>query len=235
MSDTNGVDVAAFDSEFQNFNVGARLQLRVQRDAGAVEHFSSLIGFVKNEFVMVKLPMVRSMPFAFYDGEPILVRAFTGMKIHSFTSTVLRTFVNPLNYMHLAFPKAIQSSSLRSELRVKTNLSASVTYKDVAGAKKSAQVPLINLSLSGAAIDCQVPLTVGEQLQMSFVLQSEGADREIRTQATVRSVNSRSANQTYDSSAYICGLQFEKLAAEDMTAIRLLTYETILMNRQNIV
>jgi c-di-GMP-binding flagellar brake protein YcgR len=229
------LNAAAFDSEFLNFNVGTRMQLRVQRDTGPVEHFSSLIGFVKDEFVMVKSPMVRNIPFTFYDGEPILVRAFTGMKIYSFTSTVVRTVTSPLSYIHLDYPKAIQSSALRSEIRVRTSLSASVAYQDLAGSKKSAQVPLVNLSLSGAAIDCQAPLTVGEQLQMSFMIQSDGTEREVRTQAVVRSISSRAANQAQNPGTSIYGLQFQNLDPEDQAAIRLMTYETILMDRQNIV
>ncbi|WP_198599114.1 flagellar brake protein, partial [Escherichia coli] len=79
----NEAGTAVPGSSLQNFNVGTRMQLRIQRDTGKIEHFSSLIGFVKDEFLMVKCPVARNTPFILHDGEQVLVRAFTGTTIYS--------------------------------------------------------------------------------------------------------------------------------------------------------
>lgn len=165
------------ESAFQSFNVGTRVQLRSQRETGAIEKFSSLIGFVKDEYVMVKSPMTRNTPIIFFDGEKILVRAFTGTMIYSFSSTVIRTFLSPLYYMHLEYPKEIQSSALRSELRIKVDVPGEIEYQDLTDSRTIAQVQLVNLSLSGARISCEEFISVGQQLQLLFTVHSDDVER----------------------------------------------------------
>jgi c-di-GMP-binding flagellar brake protein YcgR len=232
---TKSTDPTAFDSAFRHFNVGTRVQLRAQRDTGSIEHFSSLIGFVKDEFLMVKLPMVRNTPIMFPDDEPIIVRAFTGTTIYSFATVVTRTFLGPLYYMHLAYPREIDRSTLRSELRVRVNMPASVEYTDLSGAKALAQVTLANVSISGAAIGSDALLKVGQQVNLSFPVASDGVERVIRAQAIVRSANRKATGSEEENATFSCGMQFQNLNNEDQLALRLLTYETLLSNRQSIV
>lgn len=229
-----GSDAAMLDSAFENFNVGTRVQLRTQRDTGTVEHFSSLIGFVKGEFLMVKCPVVRNTPFILHDGEQVLVRAFTGTTIHSFPSTVIRTLLSPLYYMHLEYPQEMQSSALRAELRIKVNAPAELEYKDLTGSKAINQATLVDLSLSGARIASEDLISVGNEVQLSFAVQSDDVDHVVRAKAVVRSANRKPAAHIDDRDIFSYGLQFKSLDAEDQAAIRLLTYETLLANRQNI-
>src|SRR6476469_3841188 len=87
MDNGKQIVAAARDAAIQQLNVGTRVQLRVQRDGGQQEYFSSLVGFVKDEFLLVKSPMLRKMPVVLHDGEPVQVRAFTGTTIYSFSAT----------------------------------------------------------------------------------------------------------------------------------------------------
>lgn len=228
-------DPQAFDAALLSFNVGTRVQLRAQRDAVPMEHFSSLIGYVKDEFLMVKLPMVGNAPIMFHDDEPITVRAFTGTTIYSFATVVIRSFLGPLYYMHLAYPKEIDRSTLRSELRVKVSLPAGLEYTDESGSIASAQVSLTNLSMSGASFSGDVFLQVGQQISLAFTIQTDGVERAIRAAAIVRSANRRATAKDQKKPVFSCGLQFQNLDADDQLALRLLTYETLLANRQNIV
>ncbi|MFS0755115.1 flagellar brake protein [Noviherbaspirillum sp. 1P10PC] len=229
-----GADAAMLDSAFENFNVGMRVQLRTQRDTGTVEHFSSLIGFVKGEFLMVKCPMVRNTPFILNDGEQVLVRAFTGTTIHSFPSIVIRTLLSPLYYMHLEYPQAMHSSALRAELRIKVSAPAEIEYKDLTGSKASNQATLVDLSLSGARIASEDLISVGNKVQLSFAVQSDDVEHVVRAKAVVRSAKRNPAARFDDRDTFSYGLQFESLDSEDQAAIRLMTYETVLSNRQNI-
>ena len=227
-------DAAMLDSTFENLNVGTRVQLRIQRDTGIAEHFSSLIGFVKGEFLMVRCPVIRNTPFILHDGEQVLVRAFTGTTIHSFSSSVIRTLLNPLYYMHLEYPQAMQSSALRAKLRIKVSAPAELEYKDITGGKAINQATLVDLSLSGARIASQDLISVGNEVQLSFAVQSDGVEHVVRAKAVVRSANRKPSTQFDEQDIFSYGLQFDGLYAEDQAAIRLLTYETLLSNRQNI-
>ncbi len=233
--DNDETDKAAvLDSSFQNFNVGTRVQLRTQRDTGTVEHFSSLIGFVKDEFLMVKCPTVRNTPFILHDGEQILVRAFTGTTIYSFASAVIRTLLSPLYYMHLEYPQEMQSTALRAELRVKVNVPVDLEYKDLTGVQAISQAILVDLSLSGVRIASEEVISVGNGVQVSFAVQVNGMEQVVRAKAVVRSANRKPATHFDDRDTFSYGLQFDGLDPEDQTAIRMLTYETLLTNRQNI-
>jgi c-di-GMP-binding flagellar brake protein YcgR len=230
-----GSDAKAPDSAFESFNVGTRMQLRLQRDTGPMEHFSSLIGFVKGEFLIVKCPTVRNTPLILLDGEKVLVRAFSGTTIYSFASTVLRTLLSPLYYMHIEYPHEMQTSALRAELRVRVIAAAELEYTDLAGSKANRPATLADLSLSGARPHSDELIAVGNEVQLSFSVRSDGVENLVRAKAIVRSAIRKPATHFDDRDSYSYGVQFNSLNLEDQTAIRLLTYETLLSNRQNIV
>ncbi|MBC7513859.1 MAG: flagellar brake protein [Herminiimonas sp.] len=216
-------------------SVGTRVQLRGLDDPGATEHFSSLIGYVKDEFLLVKLPVVRGSPVIFYDGIQILVRAFTGTTIYTFRATVQRTLLSPSYYMHLSYPSDVASATLRSALRVKVRIPARIEYTPPGKAGVSLQVLLVNLSTSGASIDCDAIVPVGQKLRCVFQIDIDGAEPGISVDAIVRSVNFRPGTAGQSADVFSCGVQFQEISNADETTIRLLSYERLLSDRQNIV
>jgi c-di-GMP-binding flagellar brake protein YcgR len=162
------------------------------------------------------------------------VRAFTGTTIYSFASTVLRTLLSPLYYMHIEYPQEMQSSALRAELRVKVSTAAELEYTDLTGSKTIKPATLADLSLSGARIHSEELISVGDEVQLSFAVQSDGVEHLVSAKAAVRSAIRKPATHFDGRDIYFYGVQFNGLSPEDQTAIRLLTYETVLSNRQNI-
>jgi hypothetical protein len=88
--------------------------------------------------------------------------------------------------------------------------------------------------LSGARIASGELISIGGNVQLSFAVQSDGLEHVVRAKAVVRSVNRKPAIHSDDRDTFSYGLQFHSLDPEDQAAIRLLTYETLLSNRQNI-
>jgi c-di-GMP-binding flagellar brake protein YcgR len=134
----------------------------------------------------------------------------------------------------LEYPKEIQSSALRSELRIKVDVPGEIEYQDLTDSRTIAQVQLVNLSLSGARISCEEFISVGQQLQLLFTVQSDDVERKVEVETIVRSADRKPASPAHDRDTYSYGLQFQNLNTQDQIAIRLLTYETLLTNRQNI-
>lgn len=215
--------------------VGTRMQVRALDEVGATEHFSSLIGYVKDEFLLVKLPVVRGSPVVFYDGTKLQVRAFTGTTIHTFGSTVTRTLLNPFRYMHLSYPAEIASATLRTALRVRVRIPVQIDYTPPGKSAATSQGVLANLSISGASMECHEAMTVGQSLQCGFRIEMDGVEHAINTAAIVRSVNIRSVATGQSEDVFACGIQFEEISPADETIIRLLSYERLLTDRQNIV
>src|SRR5438874_8102147 len=103
-------DIAPREFTFESLNmqVGLRLQLMTHRRVKPVSHFSTLIGYVRDEYIIVRIPMESGVPIGLTEGERITIRVFSGVNVCSFACTVERVFARPLFYVHLSFPASIQ-------------------------------------------------------------------------------------------------------------------------------
>jgi hypothetical protein len=167
-----------FTFETLNMQVGVRLQLLTQRGVKPVPHFSTLIGWVKDEYIIVRIPMENGAPIGLTEGERVTVRVFSGVNVCSFACSVERVFARPLSYVHLSFPTSIQGTSLRGAMRVKAEVPAlvnSTARPDAAPIR----CMLSNLSVTGARVDAPSPLPHGEELiNVQFTLVLPGYDPE---------------------------------------------------------
>jgi c-di-GMP-binding flagellar brake protein YcgR len=223
-----------FTFESMNLQVGVRLQFITYRRIKPVQYFSTLIGYAKDEYLIVKVPLENGVPVGLVEGERITIRVFSGMNVCSFACTVQRVFDRPLLYVHLSFPDTIQGTSLRTAMRVKVDIPAQVLPPQ-AGAP--VDCALTNLSVSGARIESARSLPEnGGEITLEFGLPSPLGDGEmrVRTQAAVRNVNPL-RKEADGSELFAYGVQFLDLDPVHHTMLQNLTYEVLLSDRQNIV
>ncbi len=220
------------DFESMNLQVGTRLQLLTHRRIKPVQHFSSLIGYLKDEYIILKIPMENGAPIALAEGERLTIRVFSGIKVCSFACTVERLFMRPLFYVHVSFPKSVQGTSLRTAMRVKVDLPARLGGADHAGQQACT---IVNLSVSGALVEskCRVPQDE-EALTLQFTLNAPPDNQavQVATRAAIRNVN---VVQAGDGELFTYGLQFTALEAGHYTLLQNMTYEALLADRQKIV
>jgi c-di-GMP-binding flagellar brake protein YcgR len=229
---------AGLDFESMNLHVGTRLQLFTRRDLKAVQHFSSLIGYVKDEYLLVKMPSENGVHTTLHDGEQVTVRVFTGTSICSFSTIVIRSFFHPFFYMHLSFPKEVNRNALRKTIRVKVNVEAQVKTAMGAGVESATGVVLSNISMDGALIESKYQIgDVNQQIGLSFSPPTEqsadGARLDIA--AVIRNASLRKATAAESEDTHLYGLQFVDLDPNYQTILRNITYEALLADRQNIV
>ncbi|MFC5551269.1 flagellar brake protein [Massilia aerilata] len=223
-----------FTFESMNLQVGVRLQFITYRRIKPMQYFSTLIGYVKDEYLIVKVPLENGTPVGLVEGERITIRVFSGMNVCSFACTVQRVFDRPLLYVHLSFPDTIQGTSLRAAMRVKVDIPAQVLPPQAGAAVDCA---LSNVSVSGARIESALTLPEsGGEITLEFGLPSPLGDGEmrVRTQAVVRNVNAI-RKEADGSEMFAYGVQFLDLDPVHHTMIQNLTYEVLLADRQNIV
>ncbi|CAH0241329.1 hypothetical protein SRABI118_02723 [Massilia sp. Bi118] len=223
-----------FTFESMNLQVGVRLQFITYRRIKPVQYFSTLIGYAKDEYLIVKVPLENGVPVGLVEGERITIRVFSGMNVCSFACTVQRVFDRPLLYVHLSFPDTIQGTSLRTAMRVKVDIPAQVLPPQAGAA---VDCTLTNLSVSGARIESARTLPEdGGEITLEFGLPSPLGDGEmrVRTQAAVRNVNAL-RKEADGSEMFAYGVQFLDLDPVHHTMIQNLTYEVLLADRQNIV
>jgi len=222
-----------YEFEAMNLQVGGRLQFITHRQVKPVQHFSTLIGWVKDEYLIVKIPMEHGAPIPLVEGERLTIRVFSGVNVCSFACTVERVFARPLLYVHLSFPASIQGTSLRTAMRVKVDIPAQVT-----GARSGAPVNcyLVNLSVAGALIESPRKLPSDDEVMLQFTLVAPPGNHEVtvRTRAAIRNVNT--VKPTPDQhEVFTYGVQFLDLDPVHYTLLQNLTYEALLADRQKIV
>ena len=222
------------DFDSMNLQVGTRLQFITHRRIKPVQHFSSLIGYVKDEYIIFKIPMANGTPIALAEGERLTIRVFSGIKVCSFACTVERVFMRPLFYVHVSFPESVQGTSLRTAMRVKVDLPALLGGDGGDGAAQACTI--VNLSVNGALIESASRLPQDEEaLSLQFSLNAPPDNQAVRivTKAAIRNVNV--VQQSDEAEVYTYGLQFTALDPVHYTLLQNMTYEALLADRQKIV
>jgi len=225
-----------FGFEAMNLQVGVRLQLIIHRHIKPVQYFSTLIGYLRDEYLIVKVPIENGTPVGLVEGERITVRVFSGMHVCSFACTVERVFDRPLLYVHLSFPDAIQGTSLRTAMRVKVDIPAQVL--PARPDAPAVDCALTNVSVNGARIEspCSLP-DDGGQVTLEFAVMPATCDREVRVRvrAAVRNVVNVARRESDGAEVFAYGVQFLDLNPVHHAMLQNLTYEMLLTDRQNIV
>ncbi|MCC2956925.1 flagellar brake protein [Massilia sp. IC2-477] len=224
-----------FEFETMNLQVGVRLQVMTHRHLKPVQYFSTLIGYVKDEYLIIKIPTENGAPIAMTEGEPLTIRVFSGVNVCSFACSVERVFARPLNYVHLSFPTAIQGTSLRGAMRVKAEIAAHAT-REGSGAAPVA-CTLTNVSVTGARIESGYPLpgdSDSVKLAFTLVIPPTNEERPVETVAAIRNMTvARPAPDKPD--VYSYGVQFVDLDPVHYTLLQNMTYEALLADRLKIV
>jgi c-di-GMP-binding flagellar brake protein YcgR len=225
----------AFEFEAMNLQVGGRLQFITHRGIKPVQHFSTLIGYLKDEYMIVKVPMEGGAPIALSDGEKLTIRVFSGITVCSFDCTVMRVFGRPLLYAHITFPTSIQGTSLRAAMRVKVDIPARVT-----GSRPNSSPIncfLVNLSVTGALIESPLRLPTDDEmvtLQFGLIAQPDNQQIDVSTRATIKNVNVlKPSSDRLEVFTY--GVQFVNLDSAHHTLLQNMTYEALIADRQKIV
>lgn len=217
-----------------NLQVGVRLQFITHRQVKPVQHFSTLIGYIKDEYIIVKMPMEHGAPITLGDGERVTIRVFSGVNVCSFACTVQRVFLRPLFYVHLSFPTAIQGTSLRGAVRVKTDMPARITT--LGSDAQAVDCSIVDVSVTGVRLHAGQPLPPdGEEVTLDFTAQPSGSQAvPISTRAIVR--NRTALPPTEDGQeAFSYGIQFVDLDPMHYTLLQNMTYEALLADRMKIV
>jgi len=223
----------AFDS--MNLQVGVRLQLLTYRRIKPVQHFSTLIGWIKDEYLIVKIPTENGTPIALSEGDRVTIRVFSGVNVCSFACSVERVFGRPLLYAHLSFPRSIQGTSLRAAMRVRVDLPAQLSA-DWAGAAPLACL-LTNVSVNGARVEIATALPREDgEVDLTFTLISPANDQEVQihARAAIRNASLLPGGEG-EPAGFAYGVQFVDLDPVHFTLLQNLTYEVVLADRQRIV
>ena len=193
------------------FQVGQRVQL-IQDGPGAHKHYTSVIGWVENEFLMLRVPQEDGWIVHLREGMNVEVRLFSGLSIFTFKSRINTMLLNPRNYMLMSFPEDILESPMREHLRVRTSLPVEIL--ESTSGHNLGEFHLHDISGGGTSV--VGPFKLGEvesriKLGLRFDLQSTGKSEHAEMMGTIQNVEHvHRANQADAKPEYQHGIRFDE-------------------------
>jgi c-di-GMP-binding flagellar brake protein YcgR len=195
-----------------HFQVGQRVQIILE---GPIEHkqYTSVIGWVENEFLILRVPQEDGWIVHLREGMAVEVRLFSGLSIFTFKSRVNTLLLNPRNYMLMSFPEEILETPMRAHLRVRTSLPVEILSSDLTG-HNLGDFHLHDISGGGTSV--VGPHKLGEvdspvTLRLRFDLQSTGRSEEAEMVGTIQNVELvHRANQSNAHPEYQHGIRFHE-------------------------
>lgn len=190
-----------------NLQIGQRVQL-VLLDPYEEKHYTQIIGYVENEFVMLKIPQAKGWDVPLREGQAVEVRLFSGVSIFQFSTRISAILINPRNYVLLHFPTQVQKSRLRSQSRIPVSLPVRMTHLP----ESQQHFQVLDLSSGGASL--AGPCRLGEigeafKLALSFHLETSGQLESFEMEATIQNIEQMPSSDA-SNLIYKHGLQFKK-------------------------
>lgn len=184
-----------------------------------------VIGMMRGKSVLVSAPALEGKLIFVRDGQPFLIRAFSGQSVYAFKARVLKVQHTPFSYLHLSYPDSVQVMRIRKAMRAPAQLIAAIS--DHEGGKSLGAGRIVDISVGGARLHLGRDLAIASQaLHVSFKILLDEHEEYISTPAVVRSI----AEEEDDGGARVraVGLQFDALLPQQRLAIMNLVYQHML-------
>lgn len=214
---------------------GSRVQLVLSGQDGEQAHFTTVVGFARDEYLILKLPQRRQAPILLQVGDGLRVRLFSGIHLYEFRCNVLRVFEAPVDYMHVSFPDDIRVTPVRMAPRVRAELPAQVVLPD--GSRHEGL--LADISSQGAQLQLVAESPVledGGRVRVSFGLRVGVDEREhtVETECVARALKAfRPSDGGEQLQAY--GLQFGELDAAASLALQNFILRRMIEDQDSVV
>ena len=207
--------------------VGDPLQLQPLGDDNDTRYYARLIGYQKNQAVLVTTPVVDGMTLFMKEGSAFVVRGFSGKSALAFTASILKTTSSPFPHLFLTYPKSVRGLVVRKGTRVKTKIIAAATRpQDAAG--DSVAITIVNISTSGAMIGAREPLGAkGDALSVKFRLGLNDIEAYLNIDTFIRNVEEGGAGEQ-DAQRYQHGVEFANLSQQDLLMLTAYVYQKLL-------
>lgn len=212
--------------EDMKLQVGTRLQLILARP-GKPTYFSSLIGYVADEYLLVKIPVEHGLTVPMQEGERVTVRVFSGVAVYTFSCDIESILLAPRYYMHLSFPQEINATPLRNAARMKVNLPVEVRCPPSEHESPVAAM-LSDLSITGAFVAAGTVLGApGDRISVSFSFRVQPTNQQvqIRTDATICSSRQLGENGKHAALVHGVGIHFDRISENEQFMLQHYLYE----------
>ena len=223
--------VSRYQFDDMHLRVGDRFQLE-NRDQPKQRHYATLVGFAPGQSVLVRTPFVENLPVPYTDGQELTARAFTGMGIFAFETSVQRVCVSPFHYLHLAFPAEVRGTQIRATERVQVTMPTQVSIGD--------QAPrpglVTDVGIGGALLELDQILHPGERISVhvTFALEQMQLKAAFEAEATVHT-HTGGGRSEEAIQLHHYGLEFQGLTLGQKVMLQNFVYQQLLADHQLLI
>lgn len=184
-----------------------------------------IIGLMKPKSVLVTAPIIDGKLIFVREGQPFLVRTFSGLNVCAFKSKVLKAQHTPFPYLHLSYPDTVQIMRIRKAVRARVQIISAIY--DRQGGKQIGAGRIVDISVGGARIHATgVPVGKDQNIFLAFKIKLDDLEEIIEIAAAVRAIGQEEDDDGRKVTAL--GVQFEELPPQQRLIIMNLVYQYLL-------
>jgi c-di-GMP-binding flagellar brake protein YcgR len=190
--------------------VGDSVQLQKVGAATSERYASTVIGFVPGKSLLVSAPTVNDKSVLIREGQQFAVRMLQGSYIQAFVAKVLHNALAPYPYLHLSFPREVESIEVRNADRADTNIPVMTKNVKLPNEKENWKSAFFkDISSTGAKLESMSK--IGEQddelsIQLKLIICDQEEDLELH--AAIKNMEEPKNVGADEWGVFVSGLQF---------------------------
>lgn len=210
---------AVLDLDSVRWHVGEPFYLQVQENPN-VRYTVRLIGYVKNQSILVTAPRIDGRGAIIRDGQNFIVRSFPGKKAYAFSASALKSVYTPHPYLHLSYPKIIRCSAIRQSSRASVKIIASIS---VGTPEQIGAVSLSDISMGGTSGILKRAIgKKGDQGLIKFKVNTAGEDVYLSIPIIIRSIV-----ETENTEEFRYGFEFVNIPTQSKIILSSFVHQTL--------
>lgn len=210
---------AVLDLDSVRWHVGEPFYLQVQENP-SVRYTVKLIGYVKNQSILVTAPRIDGRGAIIRDGQNFIVRSFPGKKAYAFTASALKSVYTPHAYLHLSYPKIIRCSAIRQSSRASVKIIASIS---IGTPEQIGAVTLADISMGGTSGIIKREIgKKGDEGLIKFKVNTAGEDAYLSIPIIVRSIV-----ETENTEEFRYGFEFVNMPTQSKIILSSFVHQTL--------
>lgn len=207
------------DLDSVRWHVGETFFLQVH-DNPSIRYTVRLIGFVKNQSILVTAPKIDGRGAIIRDGQTFIARAFPGKKAYAFTASALKSVYTPHAYLHLSYPKLVRCTAIRQSSRAAVKIIASIT---IGNSEQTAAAVLSDISMGGTS--GLIKQEIGKKNDhgvIKFKVTTAGEDAYLTLPIIVRSIV-----ETENTQEFRYGFEFVNMPTQSKIILSSFVHQTL--------
>lgn len=214
---------AVLDLDSVRWHVGEPFYLQVQEKPN-VRYTVRLIGYVKNQSILVTAPRIDGRGAIIRDGQNFIVRSFPGKKAYAFSASALKSVYTPHAYLHLSYPKIIRCSAIRQSSRASVKIIASLNIAASVGVpEQMGAVTLSDISMGGTSGILKRAIgKKGDEGLMKFKVNTAGEDAYLSIPIVIRSIV-----ETENTDEFRYGFEFVNIPTQSKIILSSFVHQTL--------